>query len=74
MTTMSLPQAAPEAGAQLFSDVMLNIRTWLTMPLDKAKVSIVEYMDWCEIYEKLDYDLVALSETAEEAIGLVFGV
>lgn len=47
---------------------------WLAMPLDKAKASIVEYMDWCDIYEKLDYELVELSETADEAIGLVFGV
>lgn len=61
-------------SGQLVDNVMVNIRMWLAMPLDKAKASIVEYMDWCEIYEKLDYELVEVSETAEEAIGAVFGI
>ena len=56
------------------NEIMPKVREWLALPLDQAKASIVSYMKDEGIYEKLDFELVDVSESAEEAIGLVFGI
>ncbi len=54
--------------------LMTSVRKWLAMDTESAKKEILSHMDNEGVYQKLDYDFVNLSETAEEAIGLVFGV
>jgi hypothetical protein len=53
---------------------MVHIRKWYAMPFGQAKVLMKAYMDDEGGYSTLDYDILAGSETAEEAIGAIFGV
>jgi len=54
--------------------LMTNVRKWLDMGTAEAKKEIKTHMDNEGVFQQLDYEFLELSETAEEAIGLVFGV
>ena len=49
-------------------------RAWAEMPLDAAKDAMRLHMLKAKIYDSLDFDLLNVSESIEEAIGAVFGV
>lgn len=53
---------------------MTKVREWVAQPLAQAKANIVTYMKAEDVYSPLDFAFVDLSESVEEAIGLVFGV
>jgi hypothetical protein len=56
------------------TQLMTSVRTWLAMATADAKAAIRNFMDSEGIYSALDYKLLEVSETTDEAIGLVFGV
>jgi len=49
-------------------------QSWVSMPLEQAKDEMRSHMVSANIYESLDFDLLNVSESIEEAIGAVFGV
>ena len=56
------------------NELMPHIRQWLAMPVEQAKDAITKFMKDEGGYARLDFDFVQCSETAEDAIGLVFGI
>lgn len=46
--------------------------SWLAMPLEEAKQSLLAYMLEDGDHAQLDVDLVYCSETTEEAIQIIF--
>ena len=56
------------------TQMMTSVRKWLEMNTAEAKNAIKTYMDNDRGFQLLDYEFLDLSETTEEAIGLIFGV
>ena len=57
-----------------FDGVMIRVRQWLDMSCESAKTSINQFMESEGFYSELDFKLLECSESAEEAIGVLFGI
>ena len=49
-------------------------QSWVSMPLEQAKDEMLRHMVLAGIYESLDFELLNVSESIEEAIGAVYGI
>ncbi len=56
------------------TQMMPLVRSWVEMPLDQAKASIKSHMEADGDFKQTDYELLNVSESAEEAIGVIFGL
>lgn len=56
------------------TELMPTIRQWLSMDVAQAKAAIKAFMDNEGVYSRNDYSYLEVSETTDEAIGLVFGI
>lgn len=61
---------------------MASVSHWLSLPVEQAKKEMLSYMQAHDenadrfvdpTYSRLDYDLVRISGTTQEAVDLVFG-
>ena len=54
--------------------IMPAVRNWIAMPLDQSKDAMRCHMLAEGGFSSLDFDLLDVSESIEEAVGAVFGV
>lgn len=54
--------------------IMPAVRNWIAMPLEQAKDAMRRHMLAEGGFSSLDFDLMNVSESVEEAVGAVFGV
>lgn len=53
---------------------MQSVQKWIDMPVDQAKEEMKKHMDKEGGFSNLDYELLEVSESIEEAIGAVYGI